>query len=190
MRRLYVGRRMPPTTVARIVGDGCASADVVALAVARGWAAERVMKYRRWTVAEKAEVKRLYLVEELTPEVIARRVDTEVRRISRLVHAQGWARELGRAVHRERRCERLAGMTERAAEGRRARWGLRPWVMPAPSPPPPKPPPVSADLRAQIDAAVAAGKVTVLPARHAAGLSAAEGLFWAAGVPGAKWGGR
>ena len=52
---------------------------------------------------------------------------------------------------------------------------------------------VSADDRALIEAAIAAGKVTVLPKGQAAGLTMLEGALWAAPPPrpeGGGWGGK
>jgi hypothetical protein len=181
--RLYVEERQAPTTVARCLRRGSTAADVSALADAGGWYALRGS--RQFFSAETIEsVRKLYVEELLTGEEVAAALGGSftaqaVRKLA--ARRKGW-------LH-ARSAVRKARMQAAAA--------ARP--PPCPRPTGRRPPAsasaddktVSADLRALIDEAIAAGKVTVLPPHHAAGLTLPEQAFWAAGPAAAfDWRGR
>jgi hypothetical protein len=210
--RLFVTQKCGPTGTARRLGC-CTPDDVRTLAVAEGWVTrpqalttERATIRRlyvddgltpaaiatqlggRWTARKVSQV---VVVDGLTALL-----GDEVRRGRKVAQLQ--ANAGGAAAGRAARWAAM-GAAERAAHFRQlAERRVRPERPEgAPDYRKPKSKPartavavfesrdVSPDLRAAIDAAVAAGRVTVLPSARAAGISPREEQFWAAGIAGA-----
>lgn len=199
-RRRYVEDLRPPTFVARCVGGGCKGPDVRALAEARGWnlVGRRSRKVTPGA-ATLATMRRLYVEELRSPAEVAAILGPPftAQKVRRQASGRGWGLDRPQSVTNAHKAAALQAALPLAIAARRAAAvgrvrDRRPAVRPARARPPAR---VCAlgegrevpdEIRAAIDTAVAAGKVTVLPTMYAAGLTAPERHFWAAGS-GGSW---
>jgi hypothetical protein len=163
-RRVFVEGRRPPIHVARCIGSGCTGPAVVALARAQGWYAERGGRI----VADPAvelRLRALYVDQALTAKAAAEQMGppwTEPG-VRKFAQRRGW-------------CEARAVVVKaRRREAELQKIAARPAIVAKPMPPP-------FDLQAAVAAAIAGGRLTVLPTRYAAGLTRIEDAFWAAGA--------
>lgn len=186
--RLYVGALKPASTVARCVGGGCSGVDVRSLAAAEGWV--RPLKRADWPAEEVEAVRAAYVDRGEAPEAIARALGGKwtARKVRALASRKGWsaARPWEVTLGHKRAVLEQARPVAAAARLASARMKPPPVRRRAPD----APATVSQDLRAAIDAAIRAGKVTHLPSGRAAGLSPLESRFWAAMPAGAAPGWR
>lgn len=184
-RRLYVDDKRPPSHVSRCVGSGCAPADVIALAQAGGWDALRGS--RAFHDGDQVERVRVLYVDQLkaSGEVAeAMGAPWTIRQVRALVSRKGWAKARSDELKRRQKLDAL----EKGRAVLTAMAAARPKPVAKSAAPPaltlPDSRRLQPDVRAAIDAALAGGKVTVLPTRYAAGLTSAEQAFWAAGAGG------
>lgn len=141
-----------------------------------------------WSDARIAECRRLYLDEKLTGQEIADRLGhgCNARQVVAMTSRLGLPAlrdPLTTASVRTAILRKVASLGAVATSRKWAQARAAGFTARRPAARPVKPlinPGVDADMRALIDAAVAAGKVTVLPAGTAAGLSQMERLFHAA----------
>lgn len=147
-----------------------------------------------WTEERIALTTKLYLIDNLSGDQIARRLGhgCTARQVVALTSRLGLPSRRDPAVLVELRREILRENAPLGALATSRKWkaaraaGFTPSAQSSRRRPAPRPtgPVIDTDMRALIDAAVAAGKVTVLPAGTAAGLSQMERLFHAAPASG------
>lgn len=143
-----------------------------------------------WTDARVALLEQLYLEEGLSPEAIAPLIGggCTPRKVSRRCSNSGLVARRDPAMA----AAQAAAVRARANAAKAAKAAGAP--RPAAGPPPPvrgfsrrpadmAPPMTPEAERAAVAAALAAGKLTILPSGRAAGLSACERQFWAAPPP-------
>jgi hypothetical protein len=191
-RALYVDQLRPPTTVARCVGGGCTGELVLAAAKAGGWDEGRALKRPNFAPELIERARKLYVDQLQAPEAVAKALGARftARQVRRMASSRGWPAERPAWVAAAHKRAVLEAARDKAAAGRAASTNMKP--------PPGRTVVLStagqradrdAQLREQIEAAIAAGKLQVLPPAHAAGLSAMETQFWGAGA-GGSWRGR
>lgn len=194
-KSLYVEQGLGPNEVAEQLGEGYDARMVSRLAINRGWSAQRDPEV---TKAARARALRKVFDDGIERDgeflwTRERKALLRQRYVEDLKTAAEIAKELG------------DGVTPRAVSGKIVRMGLAaqrpghasPHARTSATAPSPKSTTKSAskaspvfalgegrglpaDVRAAIDAAIAAGKVTVLPSGRAAGLSVLEAQFGAA----------
>jgi hypothetical protein len=199
-KRLYEEGRAPSTVARCISRADCTGPDVALAAQVHAWAPRKRLTF---TGPLLERIRELYVEGQQAPAAIAEAIGHPLtaKKVRSLASSKGWSQARDPEVTARIKAAVLAGVGHKGVAARQRIAAERRASLPAKATRAPrrleaaaKPSKalgegrgVPADVRAAIDAAIAAGKVTQLPAAHAYGLSSAERQFWAAGLIGGGW---
>jgi hypothetical protein len=192
-KRLYEEGRAPSTVARCISRADCTGPDVALAAQVHAWAPRKRLTF---TGPLLERIRELYVERQQAPAAIAEALGHPLtaKKVRSLASSKGWSQARDPEVTARIKAAVLAEVGHKGVATRQRIAAERRATLPVKVAQVPKPPKalgdgrgVPADVRAAIDAAIAAGRVTQLPAAHAYGLSSAERQFWAAGLTGSGW---